>query len=442
MDPLEQAKKMTFDDNREMASRDATTVALQNMTISQLTEQVSIIKMENKQILDSLLFGFTNGSLYELTFSPAIPTPCWRPHKWIWQSDMMRRHSSQSSEAHLPLCSAVRMEPPIHSLLEPPLDKGVSSTGGHSTWGNLLDKKTLSMLCVFFQNIDSLSQTDDGEVKLIILQQLINQFEIDIVGLAEPTPVGMCLIMISICSKTAHWSLGFNQMDTHQACYQPRGMGLLAVNAIAHWVQSSGDDNSGMGWWCWICIQGKGNHFTRFVGMYQACNSREPTTYQQQVRALVKQGRDIWPQQEVLDDLVAAIHQWQDDGNEIIVLIDFNNDIQDLETVHYFSTMGLQAVHLEAHSIRAPPTHRCGQHPIDGIYGPSHLIEGVPCSYLAFGNGVPSDHWGIWVDLPSNSFVQCCVSAWQLQCQDPHVIEQYNQFLGSQLALHNILACV
>jgi len=38
-----------FEDTRETGSKDVTTVASQNTTISQLTEQVSIIKMENKK---------------------------------------------------------------------------------------------------------------------------------------------------------------------------------------------------------------------------------------------------------------------------------------------------------------------------------------------------------------------------------------------------------
>jgi len=77
------------------------------------------------------------------------------------------------------------MEPPIHGHPEPPLDKGASSTGGQSTWGHTLGKKPMSTLHLFFQNVDGLSQSSEGEVKLSMLRQLISQHNIDIVGMAD-----------------------------------------------------------------------------------------------------------------------------------------------------------------------------------------------------------------------------------------------------------------
>jgi len=47
-----QQKKASFEDNKNAASKDMTMVASYNTTISQLMEQVLLIKMENKQILD------------------------------------------------------------------------------------------------------------------------------------------------------------------------------------------------------------------------------------------------------------------------------------------------------------------------------------------------------------------------------------------------------
>jgi len=48
-----QEKKTTaFQEDRDNDSKDTTTVASQNTIISRLMEQVSIIKMENKQIID------------------------------------------------------------------------------------------------------------------------------------------------------------------------------------------------------------------------------------------------------------------------------------------------------------------------------------------------------------------------------------------------------
>jgi len=77
------------------------------------------------------------------------------------------------------------IEPPIQDQPAPPLDEGVSSTGSQNTWGNLLGKKPMLMIRVFFQNVDGLSQVDDGEIKLQMLKQFKIQYEVDLVGLVE-----------------------------------------------------------------------------------------------------------------------------------------------------------------------------------------------------------------------------------------------------------------
>jgi len=151
-------------------------------------------------------------------------------------------------------------------------------------------------LQVLFQNDDGLSPMDKGEVKLTMFQQMINQLELDIVGITE-TKTCWDLVDYNLClpQKTRgwweiiHWLVGFNQTNPHQLLYQPGGMGLMAVNGIAHQIQLVGKDETGMGCWCWTQIHGKGNSFTRFVSLYQPCKSRGPrTTYQQQVQALTK----------------------------------------------------------------------------------------------------------------------------------------------------------
>jgi len=59
----------------------------------------------------------------------------------------------------------------------------------------------------------------------------------------------------------------------------------------------------------------------QMVAMYCPCYGCDPTTtYQQQVWALTKQGWDVCPCQAVLDDLAITISQWNEKGDEIIVI--------------------------------------------------------------------------------------------------------------------------
>jgi len=64
-------------------------------------------------------------------------------------------------------------------------------------------------------------------------------------------------------------------------------------------------------------------------------------------------------------------------------------------------------------------------------------------SYLAFGEGVPSDHRAVWMDIPSallhmsqdNYLVKA--STRRLQCADPRVVLRYNTLLHERLTLAN-----
>jgi len=77
--------------------------------------------------------------------------------------------------------------------------------------------------------------------------------------------------------------------------------------------------------------------FMQVVAMYQSCYGCRPTTtYQQQVQALAKQGWDIFPHQALLDDLATTISKWNEEGNKIIVLTDFTDDVQEAEFIDFF----------------------------------------------------------------------------------------------------------
>jgi len=55
----------------------------------------------------------------------------------------------------------------------------------------------------------------------------------------------------------AHWSITHNRQDPDATTYQPGGAGLLVVNQLAHLVQRPGEDQAGLGCWCWIQLKGK-----------------------------------------------------------------------------------------------------------------------------------------------------------------------------------------
>jgi len=54
----------------------------------------------------------------------------------------------------------------------------------------------------------------------------------------------------------AHWSLGYNRLETFFEAYQLGGTGLLVINLLAHHALSPGADPMGLGHWSWVQIQG------------------------------------------------------------------------------------------------------------------------------------------------------------------------------------------
>ncbi len=101
--------------------------------------------------------------------------------------------------------------------------------------------------------------------------------------------------------------------------------------------------------------------------------------------------------------------------------------------------MGLVDAIMFLRKSKPPPTHQRGQDPIDGIFLSPLLLKGAQGGYLAFDNGLGSNHRGIWLDIPDialygeNLHTYTAVKARRLQCKDLRIVQKYNN------KLHNIL---
>jgi len=85
----------------------------------------------------------------------------------------------------------------------------------------------------------------------------------------------------------------------------------------------------------------------------------------------------------------------------VIILANINEDIREEWISTTFQQLGLSKVIIAQHRIQGLNTHNCSQNPIDGFVLPNHLvIQAVQLGYLAFGEGIPSDHHAVWIDLP------------------------------------------
>jgi len=66
--------------------------------------------------------------------------------------------------------------------------------------------------------------------------------------------------------------------------------------------------------------------------MYHPCFSKGPlSTYQQHIQKLSQMCQYECPHNELLKDITKEMHTWQDKGDHLIVLMDFNDDVTALE---------------------------------------------------------------------------------------------------------------
>ena len=101
----------------------------------------------------------------------------------------------------------------------------------------------------------------------------------------------------------------------------------------------------------------------------------------------------------MLIELCNAIKQWQEEGNNIVLLMDANENVGNNNMTQTFEKIGLKEAILSRHRVSqgTQVTYQRGRDPIDGIFVSANLaIEAA--GYLSFGEGA-SDHRGIWIQV-------------------------------------------
>ncbi len=106
------------------------------------------------------------------------------------------------------------------------------------------------------------------------------------------------------------------------------------------------------------------------------------------------------PKKKLLEDLHEQVTQWRSEGDSVIIMADMNDDVREDPVLSTVTNMGMNDAVTTQHGHTTPNTHNRGSAPIDGIFLPVNLLPTIQSGYLAFGEGVPSDHRLIWVDIP------------------------------------------
>ena len=163
----------------------------------------------------------------------------------------------------------------------------------------------------------------------------------------------------------------------------------------------------------------------------------------QHQRVFNAQGLDRNLRQAILDDLGVAIHQWQEEGDQIVLLMDCSADVKGSEIQDWIHNLELSDSISSRHSFEAhTATYQRGNNIIDGIFT-SHSIEIKQCGYLPFGFS-PSDHRGLWIDINYQKVFGFITdmpvrpNARRLKTNDPHVVTKWQQVYSSYLIKHRL----
>jgi hypothetical protein len=186
------------------------------------------------------------------------------------------------------------------------------------------------------------------------------------------------------------------------AFQQYGGVALLSTTQAAHRASGSGRDPSGLGRWTWTSYQGRGSVSLKVIAAYRPCLSDGAMgTYSQHVNYLYDKNDDRCPRLAFLEDISREIERWNEAGEQVIVMLDANEDVQDGGVHQMFDVAGMREVVIEI-NLDLPTTSTFSRNfqeiPIDVIFATSSIrIKGG--GYFAFGEVPGPDHQCLWVDL-------------------------------------------
>jgi len=243
-------------------------------------------------------------------------------------------------------------------------------------WGHDLPAKPTNTIHILLQNVGGIDLTAEGSVKLAALHAFMQETQVNIAALTE------CNVAWHLVDKAfypleqtkfwwenSHWSITHNRQEQHPTKHQRGGTCILVANQLSYWAQHLGDDKMGLSRWCWARLRGKNNRYLCIVSIYRPCPSNGPlSTYQQQVHFWSRKNLDCCPRLKLLEDLKEEIHNWQEAGEQVILLADMNEEVMAPSLHKFCQDLNLVEAISMLHGRYPLPTHQSGSKAIDRIY--------------------------------------------------------------------------
>ena len=322
-------------------------------------------------------------------------------------------------------------------------------------WGDPIPKqKETGKVRFAFQNINGLPVNSQA-AKHKNIQHILEELQIDYYGMSEVN------LNFPKINRRQQWKDRFpgkfhsystnNEHSNSKAKRLFGGNGCILSNQLTNRVIKSGADETGLGRWVWTLIQGKQGIRLRIITGYRPVTDRgnnANTVFSQHEKYFHdnKQIRD--PRKAFLEDLEQDVKTWMDNGEQIILGLDLNEDTWSSNSAILIETWGLMNAHKSSHP-DTTKTSTCNKNnqevPIDGIWiSPGIDIAAAGMSGFEEYHVGKSDHRMLWIEVLEESIFGFQASTPKKRDQnkiplnDPKVTKKINKYLLKERERHRI----
>jgi exonuclease III len=297
-----------------------------------------------------------------------------------------------------------------------------------------MDTKEDGVVRIGFNNINGLG-TQPNDIKNRQVYSFLHQYEFDMFGMVE-TNVHWLKSKISPKDIMQEWfqrqhiSYAYYKDYPVQSKFQVGGVLQIAIGRTSSRIIEHGNDNTGQGRWSWQKFSGKEQRALRVVTVYRPVrNTQNPGSawHQQQYYADNHECQGN-PHDRWIGDLQSKIQEWIQQGDSMIVMGDFNEDVRRGNTIRTLKQLGLVDVW---QGKEQPPTFQRGSVPIDTILVTPEIYP-EKSGYIRS----MSDHLCLWLDIKATKLFERLnhpipAARRRLQCNDPRIVQKYNNQLWS-----------
>ena len=296
-------------------------------------------------------------------------------------------------------------------------------------WGDTISEKGKDITRIGFLNINGFP-TQMQDTKHIQLRQYVTGRDFDVIGMAE---VNRCWANanLSLQDLLREWfpmfqaTHGYNHSIKINSSFLAGGVAQIAIGGTASRVCGFINDSGELGRWTGQTLRAKNNTNVHIITAYRPVlnTSSVGSVWNQQKAYFDRIGREGCPRSLFVEDIAEEISRRMVEGDQVIVMIDANENVEKGTLGRRLRELGLKEVVSSRHGLHH--SHLRGSEPINGIFVTS-LLSDVQCGYISSG----CDHFGLWLDVP-NETLYGTDNRWvppkarRLRCNDPRIVKKY-----------------